>query len=128
MLGTNDRDHSGSISTMIDHACEVIEYITKEKGIRLILMTSVPAGITNDASKAFHMEDVDLVNTYLSNKYGITHISVYREFMKYVAATNTEVDQYLSDGLHPNDDGYSVMFEIISRELGLATKRHGATW
>ena len=27
-------------------------------------------------------------------------------------------DSLLSDGLHPNDSGYAVMFEIIAKALG----------
>lgn len=128
MFGTNDRDHSDSIINMLDYAREVIEYITITKGKPLILMTSLPASVNNESAKTFHLEDVDNVNTYLSNAYSLKHISVYREFIKRVTLTGGTIDEFLGDGLHPNDSGYEVMFDIIAEGLGIGLKRPGATW
>ncbi len=128
MFGTNDRDHSKSITDMITYAREVIEYITVTMNKPLILMTSLPASVNNESTKIFHLEDVDNVNTYLSNEYSLKHVSIYREIIKRAAVKNEIIDQYLSDGLHPNDLGYTLMFEIICDKLGLAIKRPDSTW
>ena len=125
MFGTNDRIHSTDTAHMIVYAKEVIEYILSE-GKRLVLMTSIPASIADETlpNKNFHMEDVDMVNTYLAQIYGLQHISIYREFLN----RNIDIDYCLSDGLHPNDTGYGIMYDIVCRGLGIATKRPGATW
>lgn len=38
--------------------------------------------------------------------------------MNYCKYTDTPIDSLLSDGLHPNDNGYKIMFEIILEKLG----------
>lgn len=128
MFGTNDRIHSASTDAMIRNASEVIEYITKTMGKSLVLMTSLPASVNDEtmSNKNFHMEDVDMVNSYLARKYGLHHISIFREFNKKLG--DGSISKYLSDGLHPNDLGYKAMFEIVCDKMGIATKIAEARW
>lgn len=48
--------------------------------------------------------------------------------MKYCNYTDTTIDSLLSDGLHPNDDGYKVMYDSFMNECDLGIKRPDATW
>jgi lysophospholipase L1-like esterase len=52
-------------------------------------------------------------------KTGFSFISVYDLFTEYLAQRNEKVDKYLEDGLHPNDEGYRVMFALISKAYDL---------
>lgn len=122
MFGTNDRNYCTDVSDMITKASAVIEYITKTCGKKLILMTSIPASVANETGESvkFHMEDVANANKYLAEKYQLPFINIYTEFLKRVTAKGEEINTYLSDGLHPNDNGYTLMFEIIAENLGIA--------
>lgn len=61
-------------------------------------------------------------------KNGIEYVNVYQRFLEYCRFTKTPIDNLLIDGLHPNDSGYNVIFDIVCGELGIAIKRDGATW
>ena len=130
MFGTNDRNYCTDVSDMITKASAVIEYITKTCNKKLILMTSIPASVKNETggSVKFHMEDVANANKFLAEKYRLPFINIYTEFIKQITAKGEEIDSYLDDGLHPNDNGYTLMFEIIAENLSIALKRSDATW
>ena len=51
---------------------------------------------------------------------------MYNAFMNYCEMKNITVDSLLKDGLHPNDEGYDVMFKLIMDEIGIARKVQGA--
>jgi lysophospholipase L1-like esterase len=40
-------------------------------------------------------------------------------FSEYCEENNVTVDSLLSDGLHPNDKGYKVMFDLLTEALGI---------
>ena len=42
---------------------------------------------------------------------------MYEAFNEYLETRNEKVDEYLQDGLHPNDKGYKVIFELLCKEL-----------
>ena len=130
MFGTNDRNYCTDVSDMITKASSIIEYITKTCGKKLILMTAPPASVDNEtgASVKFHMEDVANANKFLAEKYQLPFINIYKEFINRITAKGEEINTYLDDGLHPNDNGYTLMFEIIADNLNIALKRNGATW
>lgn len=47
-------------------------------------------------------------------------ISLYNKFNEYCHTNNIEINTLLADGLHPNDAGYDIMFNIIMSEIGIA--------
>ena len=49
-------------------------------------------------------------------------ISIYNAFTKYCMIKNISVDSLLADGLHPNDEGYTLIFNLLLDELGLGRK------
>ncbi len=131
MIGTNDRitgrntDLAGYITKM-----QQIVNLVRAKGKDLVLMANIPASVSNevDIPRVFHMEDVDNAVAYVASQNAMEYVSVYKLFTEYCKYTETSIDSLLNDGLHPNDKGYGVMFELISNALGIATKRPDATW
>ena len=50
---------------------------------------------------------------------GFEPISLYDLVSEYVSERGIVIDDLLRDGLHPNDDGHRVMFEILKDSLGI---------
>ena len=66
------------------------------------------------------MNDVDALYSKASVECGFAHISMYSAFVKYCEDKGVSIDSLLADGLHPNDNGYDVMFSLILNELNIA--------
>ena len=128
MIGANDRS-TNSLSTYYSNlksACNSI--ITSGKN--LILMSEPPVSVANDSEvgRNFHMEDVSNVTMKVASELGVQFIPVYEDFLDYCDMTETTIDSLLTDGQHPNDNGYELLFKIITKHLGLSRKRPSATW
>ena len=74
------------------------------------------------------MEDVAIIINKLANKYNLTHYSFFNDIQKYCYEKGITFESLLSDDLHPNDDGYSIMFRMICYGLGIPLKIEDATW
>ena len=127
-IGTNDRS-ARTLSEFL-HNIETIYLLAKQSGKDIILIANIPASVSNESNstRKFHMEDIDNVYCYLSSKYNFEYISLYKKFVEYCTLKEISIDSLLADGLHPNDDGYNVMFYLICNAMGIATKRIDATW
>ena len=133
MIGTNDRNQGTTAQLTYYNNLKIIYTKAKEKGCDIIFMSGIPASVVNETDvnnpKDYHMEDVDNIILKLSSDLHIEYISLYQEFTKYCETKNITIDSLLnSDGLHPNDNGYAVMYKLIMQQLGLGTKREQATW
>lgn len=126
MIGTNNREKENLESLYADMN-DTIKTI-KNYGKDLIIMACIPASIENEKNFRVHMEDVHNVLRNVSYENKIPFISVYNLFMDYCSNKGIKIDTLLSDGLHPNDEGYKVMFQLISNAMGIALKRPDATW
>lgn len=126
MIGTNDRTTTEKANFKNNVRNFVNDLLENDK--RVILMGSVPVSVENEAGCDYHMEDVNNILKTVAYDCNVPFISVYDDFIDYCDSRDMDVDTLLSDGLHPNDDGYEVMFRIISKRLGISTKRKGATW
>lgn len=126
MIGTNDRqyDNLESFYTNINDTIKTI----KNYGKDLIIMACIPTSIENEKEFRIHMEDIYNTLRYVSCENKIPFISVYNLFIDYCSNKGITIDSLLSDGLHPNDKGYQVMFQLISNAMGIALKRPNATW
>ncbi|MGU8551593.1 GDSL-type esterase/lipase family protein [Clostridium perfringens] len=130
MYGTNNRINNYGKSSFEPNLQTIIDNC-KAKDIDLILMASIPASVDQEENKTetnFHMEDVNHSIAKMCYKNGIEYVNVYQRFLEYCRFTKTPIDNLLIDGLHPNDSGYNVIFDIVCGELGIAIKRDGATW
>lgn len=137
MIGTNDRNSNGVdvISgqqrnpTQAYYNMQQIYNSVKAMGKEIIFMSNIPASIANETDgKTGHMEDIDHSVMRLAGENNMEYISVYKLFIEYCQNRGVEIDTLLFDGLHPNDNGYDVMFYLICNALGFGTKRPNATW
>ena len=64
----------------------------------------------------------------VASKFNMEYISLFKRILEYCDYKTIDFSALLSDGLHPNDDGYEVMYKFILKSLGLALKVEGATW
>lgn len=119
MIGTNDRSQGANIEEFALNMTTIINYILG-KGKKLLLMSSLPASLSNenDGTQHFHMEDVNNLLCNFSNNYNLWFVSLYNEVNKYLRNTGTSLNSILGDGLHPNDEGYNLMYELLLENLG----------
>ena len=61
----------------------------------------------------------DINDTYkkASEELGFPLISMYDMFTEYYQSKGVTLDSLLKDGLHPNDKGYDVMFDLLVNKL-----------
>lgn len=119
MIGTNDRSQGANIEEFALNMTTIINYILG-KGKKLLLMSSLPASLSNenDGTQHFHMEDVNNLLCNFSNNYNLWFVSLYNEVNKYLRNTGTSLNSILGDGLHPNDAGYDLMYKLLLEALG----------
>ena len=119
MIGTNDRSQGANIEEFALNMTTVINYILG-KGKKLLLMSSLPASLSNenDGTQHFHMEDVNNLLCNFANNYNLWFVSLYNEVNKYLRNSKTSLNSILGDGLHPNDEGYDLMYKLLLEALG----------
>jgi lysophospholipase L1-like esterase len=129
MIGTNNRSLEDGKRALYDNLIAIGNYV-KKQGKEIIFMSSIPSSIKNETqeNKYFHMESVDFIVMSAAAHFNQEYISIYKELMNYCDFKNITIDSLLADGLHPNDTGYLVMFNIICDKLGIGRKRPDATW
>lgn len=133
MIGTNDRNvgNNTSLQQYRDNLLAIAERV-QSRGKKIIFMSSTPASVMNETDssnpKSYHMEDVDTSVMFVAEELNMEYISLYKSFMNYCDLKNVSIDSFLPDGLHPNDAGYKIMFNIVLEELGIGRKRDDATW
>lgn len=126
MIGTNDRGKP--LATIYQSVVALYEK-AQTNNQRIIFMSAPPASIENETQfTACHMEDIDNLYNYVNNTLNVGYISIYKAFLNYCRENDIPIDSLLADGLHPNDTGYQLMFEIVLEALGFGRKRDNATW
>ena len=73
----------------------------------------------NDYWRIIQMADINIAYKNLANEYGASVISLHDLIIEYCNNRAIAIDLLLSDGLHPNDEGYKVMFDLLVEALGL---------
>ena len=127
MIGTNDRDDDGKsrnkrMTDLYDNLQYIYDYC-KTRNIKTIFMSNIPASVANEENnKVMNMSDVDSVIMKFASDNYLEYISVYKKFMDYCSYKNINLNTLLSDGLHPNDNGYKAMFYLICESLGIGVK------
>ena len=99
-------------------------------GKDVVFAANIPAAAANEKDgenywRIFHMNDVRDLYRKASVLRGFPLISFYDAFSEYCLEKNIPLEILLKDGLHPNDEGYRVMFSILMREIGLAAVDNG---
>lgn len=121
MIGTNDRKKNTK-ATFYSNLKAIIEKI-QANGTKVVIMSSIPSSAKEEAitTNAYHMDDVDDIIMKVATDLNIEYISLYKLFDKHLRYSGAKLTDYLnSDGLHPNDEGYKVMYKLILSALGFA--------
>ena len=95
-----------------------------ETGIPTIFVANIPASEANEQDGAdywriLHMDDINNAYRMLERETGATVLSMYEMFLNYCKENGRTVDDLLCDGLHPNDEGYRVMFDLFVGAFGV---------
>jgi lysophospholipase L1-like esterase len=104
----------GNILGLYDMLCE--------RGKAAILVANIPASAANERDGAdywrvLHMEDINAAYRRAERERGIYLVSMYERFIARCAADGIDPETLLCDGLHPNDRGYDVMYELMLEAL-----------
>jgi lysophospholipase L1-like esterase len=120
-IGTNDRKLSTNWQLISMFQRQIVETILKQ-GSDVIIMTA-NSGTTdneNGSSRLFNSNRVGDENLKVALEYNLPYISNYNAFLDYMLLpTALYTDIMSSDGTHPNDKGYRIMFRNICKETGL---------
>ncbi|HIZ38853.1 MAG TPA: SGNH/GDSL hydrolase family protein [Candidatus Anaerobutyricum stercoris] len=128
MIGTNDRGDN-DLTTFSQNVSYVVRTLLSESKIP-ILISSIPAKVGNETidTMKYHMEDVDIEINKIATAYGITYYSFFNNIQKYCDQKNIPFDSLLTDELHPNDDGYNVMYRLLCYGLNIPLKIENSSW
>ncbi|HEK9103333.1 TPA: SGNH/GDSL hydrolase family protein [Bacillus pseudomycoides] len=128
-IGTNDRHNFKTTAVTKSYQRELIKYI-RGLGKDVIVMAANPVSVANDMESVrnFKMDDVDRSIHQVTKEFKMDYISNYKGYMEYAVNTGVTIDSLLFDGLHPNDEGYRVMFENTAKGLGLTLLRDGVSY
>jgi lysophospholipase L1-like esterase len=88
----------------------------------VVFVANLPSSANDEADKAdywriLHMDDINAIYKRAQKQAGFELVSVYDGVGEYISEHNMTIDPLLSDGLHPNDEGYRVIFDILKEKL-----------
>lgn len=136
-IGTNNRQQRFNDTPPIHTRHEHMELFYKDiialyekmknTGKDFIFIANIPASVENerdgqDFYRLFHMNDVQDIYVKASAIYDFPLIRLYTLFLEYCEQRNISVDSLLKDGLHPNDMGHDVIFNLLLNEIGIAKR------
>lgn len=90
----------------------------------VIFVANIPASASNERDgdhywRILHMADIDFLYKKASEECGFSLISLYDLFHEYCNRNDLEPASLLADGLHPNDRGYDVIYQLLIDALRL---------
>ena len=94
------------------------------EGKKFILIANIPASVANEKDgtdywRILHMCDINDSYKKAEAEYQFPLISLYDMMNDHCEKNGVSLDSLLCDGLHPNNHGYEVMFELIKTALGV---------
>lgn len=130
-IGTNNRHQyfcDGVKRNKDEYMSEFYENIVnlnnkfKRANKKVIFIANIPSSQSGEQDgedywRIFHMSDVSEIYQKASTSEGFLLINLYEEFNKYCCNIGVSVDSLLSDGLHPNDTGHQLIFDMIINEF-----------
>lgn len=132
-IGTNNRhqykntgerkERSELAGAFYDNILKLNEmFLSKSK--KVVLIANIPATSQNEQDgedfwRILHMDDINALYKKAQEKAGFYFISMYDVFSAYLKENGVALCDLLKDGLHPNDEGYKVMFGLIKNALGV---------
>ncbi len=93
-------------------------------GIPTVFVANIPASQKDEQDGAdywriLHMDDINNGYKMLARERDAVVLSLYDLFLQYCRENGRTVDALLCDGLHPNDEGYRVIFGLLVEAFGV---------
>ena len=121
-IGLNDRVRTAK-DTTYENIKGIYNAITA-KGKKCILMSEIPVSDYNESKvdeQDYHSEDIDMIYQKIAAELNIEYIPLFKLMNNYVTEHAVTIDSLLArDRVHPNDNGYDVIFGLVSNALGVA--------
>lgn len=119
MLGTNDRKY-GDQKVFKKNYEEFLGYVNRHSKM-MIVMSPPPA--FSDTEYKFGAKEINEMVKGICAEHHYTFLSQYENVMNYSKSSKVDLNQLLqTDGTHPKEQGYQVMWKSLKEELGLTTK------
>lgn len=126
-IGTNDRNSREGVTTKAEalnkyynNITDIVKYCHENK-IHVILVSPIPASADNEAeNRLCHIYELNGVLQKVASENNIEYINLYSEIYYYMMDRGLSIDDYLGDGLHPNDAMYKIMYYRYMKLLNLA--------
>ncbi len=104
----------------------------RKTGKKYIFVANIPASAENEKNgtehwRIIHMNDIHDLYQKAHFELGFAFIDLYTLFLNYCDMKGINFEELLSDGLHPNDEGYRVIFKLLLREFGLGEIKHSGS-
>ena len=128
-IGTNDRNNSAytgttreaQLASYYTHIKSIVEYCLAQ-GTRVLLCSSIPASASDEGmtTRLASVFEFNAVLQRVASEYNMDYFDLYSAIYYRLRDDGKIVDEYLPDGLHPNDALYKIMFYEYMRGFGLA--------
>lgn len=94
------------------------------RGKKVIFVANIPVTPGCEESNDFlwyiiHMDDINDLHKRAQEVTGYTFISLYDLFCDHIAKNNIALRSLLVDGVHPNDNGFKIMFDLLIDAFGI---------
>lgn len=120
LIGTNDLDQKRDIEDIIEDTKEIIKNIKENRENTTIYVESIyPVNkeLKNNKTRNRNNENIKAINEKMKEyceKEKITFIDIYNELKD---EEDNLKEEYTTDGLHLNDEGYDVVTKMITKYL-----------
>ncbi|NOY60606.1 MAG: T9SS type A sorting domain-containing protein [Calditrichaeota bacterium] len=117
-IGTNDISQDQSVESTINDITDIIEIIHNEKSYNNILLCSLIPRDDSKNSANSQLNDLikDLYYTKRNQGYNIYYVGMNEVF----TANSSWANDYMTDHVHPNNDGFHLMAEVFYNVLTTA--------
>ena len=90
----------------------------------VILVSNIPATKEDEKGgpdywRVIHMKDINQIFKKAANKRKYPLFSMYDAFNNYTIVNNIPLEELIPDGIHPNDRGYMLIFDLLVRGLNI---------
>ena len=93
-----------------------------QTGKEVVFMANIPAAPENEQDgenywRILHMDDINEIYKRASEQKGFCLVSLYDLFNEHLKENKVDIHSTLKDGLHPNDVGYKIIFDLLLKEF-----------
>ena len=115
--GTNDRNSSSKLSSITNHISNMVNKANR-RGLKCVILTNSPLR----ESAGGKPNNAQTINAFINNSIAntnVNNIQILSNMLSYMELNDLSINDVTNDTLHPNDQGYKIMFNIIRANLGM---------